>query len=148
MDQILDQINQPHSNPQQASLPLSLSPKSESCAPTPHNPCDVIGNGLITHEEANRLIESFRDAITYFPFVQLPRDATVEVLRSEKPFLLLSILLVSSFRNVPLHLALEDVSTSYLGGQVLQGNRRQPFDILQGLLVTIAGYVPDNFSLH
>ncbi|KAK6815440.1 hypothetical protein RU639_008907 [Aspergillus parasiticus] len=139
VDQILSQINQPHSSPQQAPLPLPLSPKSESCAPTPRNPCDVIGNGLITHEEANRLIESFRDAITYFPFVQLPRNATVEDLRSEKPFLLLSILLVSSFRNVPLHLALEDVSTSYLGGQVLQGNRQQPFDILQGLLVTIAG---------
>lgn len=148
MDQILGQINQPHSSPQQAPLPLPLSPKSESCAPTPRNPCDVIGNGLITHEEANRLIESFRDAITYFPFVQLPRNATVEDLRSEKPFLLLSILLVSSFRNVPLHLALEEVSTSYLGGQVLQGNRQQPFDILQGLLVTIAGYVLDNFSLH
>ncbi|KAE8371289.1 hypothetical protein BDV26DRAFT_286906 [Aspergillus bertholletiae] len=148
VDQILGQINQPHSSPQQAPLPLPLSLKSESCAPTPRNPCDVIGNGLITHEEANRLIESFRDTITYFPFVQLPRNATVEDLRSEKPFLLLSILLVSSFRNVPLHLALEDVSTSYLGGQVLQGNRQQPFDILQGLLVTIAGYVLDNFSLH
>jgi len=99
----------------------------------------VIGKGLITHDEANQLLDSFHETIPYFPYVQLPKKVKSESLRSEKPFLLLSILLVTSFQNVPLHLALEEVSTSYLGSTVLQGSHDLPLDIIQGLLVTIAG---------
>lgn len=140
MDLILGQINNGSiSSSQKDLLP---SPQSEICDSQNNNsrhPCDVIGKGLITHDEADRLLESYHNAIPNFPYVQLPRGVTSEDLRSEKPFLLLSILLVSSFQNVPLHLALEEVSTSYLGSTVLQGDYPQPLDTIQGLLVTAAG---------
>lgn len=141
MDLILGQINHGSiSSPQKDLLP---SPQSEVCDSQNNNnsqhPCDVIGKGLITHDEADRLLEIYHNVIPNFPYVQLPRGITSEDLRSEKPFLLLSILLVSSFQNVPLHLALEEVSTSYIGRTVLQGDYSQSLDTIQGLLVTVAG---------
>ena len=85
------------------------------------------------------MLDRFHETIPYFPYVQLPKKVRSEGLRTEKPFLLLSILLVTSFQDVPLHLALEEVSTSYLGSTVLQGRHELPLDTIQGLLVTIAG---------
>lgn len=139
VDQILGQINHgPLASPQKTPP----SPQSQSSDPnSSRHPCDVIGKGLITHDEANRLLDRFHDTTPYFPYVQFPRETTSQDLRSEKPFLLLSILLVSSFQDVPLHLALEEVSAAYLGGPVLRGEHPLPLDLLQGLLVTIAGYV-------
>ncbi|KAJ5736055.1 uncharacterized protein N7483_001180 [Penicillium malachiteum] len=138
VDRILGQLT---NNPQSGPSTSSSSQTSQISEPSTRNPCDVIGDGLVTQEDASRLLESYREMIPCFPYVQLPKDSTIESLRSEKPFLLLSILFVSSFQNVPLHLALEKISTAYLGGQVLQGNGVHPLDTLQGLLVTIGGYV-------
>lgn len=139
VDQILGEINRGSLASPQKTPP---SPQSQGSDPNniPH-PCDVIEKGLITHDEANRLLDIFHETTPCFPFVQLPRDTRSQDLRSEKPFLLLSILIVSSFQDVPLHLALEEVSTAYLGGPVLRGEHPQPLDLLQGLLVSIAGYV-------
>ncbi|KAJ5107989.1 hypothetical protein N7456_004664 [Penicillium angulare] len=139
VDKILGQMT---TTSNRSSLSPQAGPSSQSgqsCDQDSQHPCDVIGRGLITYNEANQLLDSYRTTIPCFPFVQIPKDATVDNLRSERPFLLFSILFVSSFRNVPLNLALEEVSTSYLGGQILQGDRPQPMDMLQGLLVTIAG---------
>lgn len=139
VDQILGQINHgPLPSPQKT--PPSPQSQSSDLNSSLH-PCDVIGKGLITQDEANRLLDRYHDTTPYFPYVQLPRETTSQDLRSEKPFLLLSILLVSSFQDVPLHLALEEVSAAYLGGPVLRGEHPLPLDLLQGLLVTVAGYV-------
>jgi hypothetical protein len=143
VDQILGQISH---GPLTSPSKTSPSPQSHRSDPqtqdiSTRHPCDVIGAGLITHNESNRLLDKFHETTPFFPFVQLPREATSQDLRSEKPFLLLSILLVSSFQDVPLHLALEEVSAAYLGGPVLRGEHPQPLDLLQGLLVTVAGYV-------
>ena len=43
-----------------------------------------------------------------------------------------------------MHLALEEVSASYLGCHVLQGTHNMHLDTLQGLLITMAGYVIQN----
>ncbi|KAJ5099660.1 hypothetical protein N7532_006661 [Penicillium argentinense] len=133
VDQILGQLNST-SQPK----PQNAPPTPKSCESSPH-PCDVIGNGFISEDEAAFLLNSFRDMIPCFPFVQLSKDTTIKDLRSEKPFLLLSILLVSSFQDVPLHMALEEISKNYLGAHVLQGNHPQPLDTVQGILIILAG---------
>lgn len=66
---------------------------------------------------------------------------TVEDLRSGKPFLLLAILFTTSFQDIALNGALDEVIKSYVGNSVAQGawNRDYSLDLLQGLLVVIAG---------
>ncbi|KAJ6171668.1 hypothetical protein N7470_000735 [Penicillium chermesinum] len=104
---------------------------------------DVIGRGIVGSAEADVLLGYWqREVAPGFPFVVIPDNATVEDLRSEKPFLLLSVLFMTSYQDIALNAALDEVIKSYVGGTVAQGtwNRDNSHDLLQGLLVIIAGY--------
>ncbi|KAJ5232004.1 hypothetical protein N7468_004960 [Penicillium chermesinum] len=103
---------------------------------------DVIGRGIVGSAEADVLLGYWqREVAPGFPFVVIPDNATVEDLRSEKPFLLLSVLFMTSYQDIALNAALDEVIKSYVGGTVAQGtwNRDNSHDLLQGLLVIIAG---------
>lgn len=103
---------------------------------------DVIGKGLLSYERANELLEQYREAMLLFPFVMLSQTTTVEDLQAEKPFLLLCILVFSSFQDKALQKALEAVVKAYVGDVVIHsdhGSHPPPLETLQGLLVILAG---------
>lgn len=141
MDKILGQINTPNQQRQEDSNSPSESLKSGGHIGP--DALDVIGRGIVSPSDADLLLYYWRQEVAPgFPFVVLPDAVTVNDLRSGKPFLLLAILFTTSYQDVELNAAIEEVIKSYVGNSVAQGrwNHENPLDVLQGLLVVIAGY--------
>ncbi|KAJ5263774.1 hypothetical protein N7478_011379 [Penicillium angulare] len=140
IDQIMGHIN--IAVPRR-SEPQYPTPKSDtSCSCPGADAIDVIGKGLISQEVAVELLDQYREAMLFFPFVMLPATTTVQNLRTEKPFLLLCILVFCSFRDDPLQKSLEEVLEVYISNQVLHADHEchQPcLETLQGLLIILAG---------
>ncbi|KAJ6096810.1 hypothetical protein N7486_007556 [Penicillium sp. IBT 16267x] len=135
IDQIMEQINP---RPGQ----LYPTPNKSECGDSNHRVCDVIGKGLVSKELANILLDDYREAMQYFPFVMLPGRMTVKDLRAEKPFILLCISMITSFRDIPLQRALEDVLKAYIGDVILHSPHDQhpnALETLQGLLIVLSG---------
>ena len=137
-------ISQVNQVPQQPRDSPPYPSSSEECTDGSIHPCDVIGKGVITFEEANALLSDYRVMMPCFPFVMISNTATIQTLRCDRPFLLLAILVAASYRNFPLQRALEEVVKSYIGDYVIHGQNGtypQPLETLQGLLVILSGYV-------
>ncbi|GLA86197.1 hypothetical protein AtubIFM56815_010453 [Aspergillus tubingensis] len=119
------------------------TPNSEVSSTYPHaDTIDVIRTGLISHEYATQLLDQYREAMLFFPFVMVPASTTVDDLRAEKPFVLLCILVFCSFHDDSLQKSLEKVLQSYVSNEVLcseHGSHPPSFEILQGLLIILAG---------
>jgi hypothetical protein len=122
---------------------LYPTPKSNEGSDYSHRACDVVGKGLVSNELANTLLDNYREAMQYFPFVMLPGRTTVKELRAEKPFILLCIFVTTSFRDTPLQRALEDVLKSYISDVILHSphdNHPNALETFQGLLIVLSGY--------
>lgn len=122
---------------------LYPTPKSTESVDHNHRVCDVIGKGLVSNELASILLDQYREAMQYFPFVMLPGRMTLKELSSEKPFLLLCIFVVTSFRDIPLQRALEDVLKSYVADVILHSphdTHPNALESFQGLLIVLSGY--------
>ncbi|KAF2088723.1 hypothetical protein K490DRAFT_38093 [Saccharata proteae CBS 121410] len=104
-----------------------------------HEPVrDVIEAGLITFKTAEYLLEIFKTNLTpHFPFVVIAPQVTVEELRHEKPFLLLSVLSASCYEDMPLQRALGSEMKQAISNRVILGGAIS-FELLQGLLVHLA----------
>ncbi|OJZ85622.1 hypothetical protein ASPFODRAFT_218903 [Aspergillus luchuensis CBS 106.47] len=140
VDQIMGQINLV--TPRRPEHPYH-TPNSEVSSTYPHaDTIDVIKNGLISHESATQLLDQYREAMLFFPFVMVPASTTVDDLRAEKPFVLLCILVFCSFHDDTLQKSLEEVLQSYVSNEVLcseHDSHPPSFEILQGLLIILAG---------
>ncbi|KAJ5540603.1 hypothetical protein N7494_005679 [Penicillium frequentans] len=135
IDQIMEQINP---RPDR----IYPTPKSNDGSDYSNRVCDVIGKGLVSNELANILLDNYREAMQYFPFVMLPGRMTVKELRTEKPFILLCIFVITSFRDTTLQQALEDVLKSYIGDVILHSphdNHPNALETFQGLLIVLSG---------
>jgi len=103
-------------------------------------PEQFFGRGLLSVEKAHSLLTNFRGMCSYFPFVILPAEATVQSIFYERPFLLLSVLTAASSREKKLQHVLEEELRSTLSTKVvLDGDKS--LDLLQGLLVYLAWFV-------
>ena len=142
IDQIMGQINLVTPRRPQHQY---HTPNSEVSSTYPHaDTIDVIRTGLISHEYATQLLDQYREAMLFFPFVMVPASTTVDDLRAEKPFVLLCILVFCSFHDDSLQKSLEEVLQSYVSNEVLcseHGSHPPSFEILQGLLIILAGYL-------
>jgi hypothetical protein len=100
-------------------------------------PEQFFGRGLLTVEKACSFLATFREMSSYFPFVILPAEATVQSMFLEQPFLLLAVLAASSSAEKKLQHVLEEELRSTLSSRVvLEGEKS--LDLLQGLLVYLA----------
>ncbi|RFU27367.1 hypothetical protein B7463_g8968, partial [Scytalidium lignicola] len=64
---------------------------------------DIISRGILTLDYARTLLDTFRYSYTtFFPFVILSANTTVESLRREQPFLFLCIMGATAFSNTSL----------------------------------------------
>lgn len=98
---------------------------------------DVIGKGIINNDKAEALLRNYGTHAPNFPFIVFPTNVSVDILRREKPFLLLSILTVASSVDLDLQDRLETELRETLGRKVIF-NGEKSLDLLQGLLVYLA----------
>jgi hypothetical protein len=97
----------------------------------------IIERRKITLDEAEKLLSSFRRRAPYFPFVQIPADATVPSLSRTSPFLLLAILTTASIRDPALCHQMDHEFKRILSTKVIIEGRKA-LDFLQGILVYVA----------
>jgi len=102
----------------------------------PQHPAIIEGR-KVTLYQAEELLSSFRHIAPYFPFVQIPADATVPSLSRTSPFLLLAILTTASIRDPPLYHQLDHEFKRILSTKVIVEGRKS-LDFVQGILVYVA----------
>ena len=108
---------------------------------------DVVCKGIIIFQEAEELVQAFRLGYGDFPFIIIPSASPLEVLRQERPFLLLAVLVVASRKQHKLQDALEREFRRSLSAKVIMEGARN-LDLLQGLLIYLAWYVRNSRSCH
>ena len=99
---------------------------------------DPISSGMVSLEDARLLLETYKLTMTpHFPCVIIQDTETVETLRSNKPFLLLSILTAASYEKFLLQRALgRGLKKQIATRMIIRGEIS--FELLQGLLVLVA----------
>ncbi len=97
----------------------------------------IIEGRKVTLDQAEKLLSSFRQQSPYFPFVQIPVEATVPSLSRTSPFLLLAILTTASIRDPPLYHQLDHEFKRILSTKVIVEGRKS-LDFIQGILVYVA----------
>lgn len=90
--------------------------------------------------EAEDLLSSFRSKSGFFPYVDIPEEATVPSLSRKSPFLLLAILTSSSIRYPKLYPQIDHEFRRVLSSKVIVEGKKS-LDFLQGLLIYIAWWV-------
>ncbi|EKD21312.1 hypothetical protein MBM_00425 [Drepanopeziza brunnea f. sp. 'multigermtubi' MB_m1] len=99
----------------------------------------VVEKRRITLKQAEELLLKFRKKDSFFPFVQIPLEATIPSLSRTSPFLLLAVLTAASLDDPLLHHQINHEFCRVLGSQVLRQGKKS-LDFLQGLLVYIAWF--------
>lgn len=95
---------------------------------------DVISKDFISLDRAQESLHRFRAQAFNFPFVILSPTMSLDYLRRDKPFLLLSILLFAEDSNIKLQKILElELRETLSRKAVVKGERS--LDLLQGILV-------------
>ncbi|EPS27735.1 hypothetical protein PDE_02679 [Penicillium oxalicum 114-2] len=130
LDQLLAQSS--------SAVPSGATVRDKSPAKKSTQLGDVIDQGYLTIEAADRLLYEYRTTMMpYCPFVPIPSHATAASLRKEKPFLFLTILTAALYDNMPVQRALElEVKKEISHSMIYDGP--MTFEILQGLLVHLA----------
>ncbi|KAM3081082.1 hypothetical protein ACMFMG_005035 [Clarireedia jacksonii] len=100
---------------------------------------DVITKGIVTIKKAEAAIMDFESRTFSFPFVILPPNTSLNVLRQQRPFLLLAVLAATAQSNMNLQSLLEHELRETLGRRVITRGEKS-IDLLQGLLVYLAWY--------
>jgi len=98
---------------------------------------DVISKGLVSFEQAEESIRFFRTKATVFPFVILSAKISLDILRRDRPFLLLTILAFGAQADLKLQHSLEKEIRESLSKRVIVDGEKS-MDIVQGLLVYLA----------
>lgn len=99
---------------------------------------DVISKDIITYELAIEYLEYYRSKNKYYPFVLISPHESLDTLRRERPFLLLSVLAMSAIQSpTKLQRALDLELRESLSRKTIV-NGEKSLDILQGILVYIA----------
>lgn len=94
----------------------------------------------LSMSQANRMVESFQKRQDCFPFVVIPENTTAEELCRQRPFLLLSILVVMSDVDPGLQRSLDARFRKVVATRVVMQGEKS-LDYLQGLLVYLAWFV-------
>jgi hypothetical protein len=88
-------------------------------------------------EDIRKYFSKFRNSLTYFPFVNLPKDITVEVVMKDHPFLMLGILAAMSMPDIYIHQRLDARFKRVLSEKTIEQDEKS-LDLLQGLLVYLS----------
>ena len=100
----------------------------------------VIGESL-TRPKADTFLLAFRDMTSWFPFVIVPPDATALSMSRERPFLFMATMASASSADKSLRGTLERELRETLSRRIILDGEKN-LDLLQGLLVYLAWFVP------
>lgn len=101
---------------------------------------DIVDRGVITQELAQVLLDRFRaTAAPQFPFVVIPAESSLEVVRNQTRFLFLAIAATMIFDNPLLQHQLGAELRQQAFQRILLGKDKN-LDLLQGLLIYTAWY--------
>lgn len=100
---------------------------------------DVISKGFVSTAQAEKSVRYFQSRASHFPFVLVPPKWTLDSLRRERPFFLLSLLSFASHHNEKLQLRLELELRESLSKRVIV-HCEKSLDLLQGVLIYLAWY--------
>ncbi|TVY15966.1 Transcriptional regulator WAR1 [Lachnellula arida] len=95
---------------------------------------DVIARGLVTLEKAEDSVQHFRNTASNSPFVIISPDTSIDYLRRQKPFLLLTVLAMATINNMKLQKLLDQEIRDTLGRRVFMSGEKS-LDLLQGILI-------------
>ncbi|TVY32046.1 Transcriptional regulator [Lachnellula subtilissima] len=95
---------------------------------------DVIARGLVTLEKAEESVQYFRSTASNSPFVIISPDTSIDYLRRQKPFLLLTVLAMATVNNMKLQKLLDQEIRDTLGRRVFMSGEKS-LDLLQGILI-------------
>lgn len=98
---------------------------------------DIITRGIISCAQAEESIRYFQSTAGNFPFVIIPSHTTLDYLRRERPFFLLSVLAMAAQSNLKLQGLLEQELRESMGKRIVM-NGEKSMDLLQGLLNYLA----------
>lgn len=98
-------------------------------------------------QEAEELLRVYQDVSRDYPFIYIDPTTSLETIRWEKPFLLLSVLVMTSQRARSLQVLLERELRDLLSMKVIVEGELS-LDLLQGLLVYLAWYSTLVFPAH
>jgi hypothetical protein len=118
------------------------TPQSETCQSDEPNTQRISSKVTfkrphITMSHVDKMVQSYQLRTAYFPFVSIPAHTTAEKLCQKWPFLLLSILVISSGDEPILQKSLDERFRKVLATRVvMQGEKSM--DYLHGLLVYLA----------
>ena len=100
---------------------------------------DVLASAGITLDMAGRYLEQFKSMCCYFPFIVIPKDASILHLARHSPFVSLSAIAAASSSSSSVQRQLEQVlRVSLLQKLFIEGDR--DLDLLQGLLIYLSWY--------
>ncbi|KAF4624390.1 hypothetical protein G7Y89_g13783 [Cudoniella acicularis] len=100
---------------------------------------DPISRGIVSFERAEQLVRIFRTKAPKFPFVLIPPQMSLDTLRRERPFFLLSVLTYTSQSTVKVQKELELELKESLSKRIFIDGEKS-LDLLQGLLIYILSY--------
>lgn len=102
---------------------------------------DVIDNGMLDMETANRYLGIFRTVMVHrFPFVVISLDVTAQELRETRPFLFLAVLAAASYENMPLQRRLGKEIKHVVSTRIIFEGEAS-IEIIQGILIYLAWHV-------
>ncbi|KAI4150897.1 MAG: hypothetical protein LQ340_003822 [Diploschistes diacapsis] len=117
----------------------TLTPPASDCRGDLRRRLDVVDKGVLTVQEAEELLRVYQDVSRDYPFIYIDPTTSLETIRWEKPFLLLSVLVMTSQRARSLQVLLERELRDLLSMKVIVEGELS-LDLLQGLLVYLAWY--------
>ena len=123
----------PALQPHEKSFPSTSSPQSHSL-PGYVGINDAIGRGTMSFDQAQQCLELFQNRASGFPFIAIDQQTTLDTVRRENPFLLLSILAMATETDSRLEDDLEAELRETFSRRVIM-NGETSLDLLQGLLL-------------
>jgi hypothetical protein len=125
------------------------TPQSHQSAPglSTANSANSVGSALDL-KDPEALLGFYQKSIAdSFPFVVIPQHITAYSLLRDKPLLFKSIVMVASVQNAKAQSAAAEEVLEYLSLHLLL-RAEKSLDLLQGVLVFVAWYVPRRESLR
>lgn len=87
--------------------------------------------------QIDKMLQSYQRRAAYFPFISIPESTSADKLCQKWPFLLLSVLVVSSVDEPILQKSLDERFRKVLATRVVMQGEKS-LDYLHGLLVYLA----------
>ena len=140
-----EEVVQIHGNlfgcPETTKTTPQSQPSQSDDATKQKGPCkSTFKRPHITMSQVEKMLQSYQLRTAYFPFISIPENTSAEKLSQKWPFLLLSILVISSVDEPILQKTLDERFRKVLATRVVMQGEKS-LDYLHGLLVYLAWLV-------